>query len=444
MESTGRINKVQLFVALGIIVLIGIFGFYLGQTNSKLTLNIITGVALGYILTRSRFGFAGGIKRIYITGEGSLTKALLIMFAISLIATAGIHWAAAANGAVPSYMASEGAAVIPGSSSVGAFNISTILGGFIFGIGMMIAGGCASGTLSDLGEGAIRAAIALLFFVLGAVPGHALRYRIAETAIGKIKATVYLPHVFGYVGAVIVSLLILLALYVVTRKYEDFRKKEGYYQKNVYEPDELPLPENKDFKLFSYRTYHKFFIERWSFLKGGILLSIMFVFIINTTGSSWGVTSAFTKWGVALLQGIGMEFTSPEFASIVESVNKGLLYDGGTLRNIGIIVGAALALLLAGKFKFDYDFNLKDVLIYISGGFMMGFGARLAGGCNIGALYSSISNFSLSGWIFLVALSLGGIAGLKLFEGRVNIIPANRYLREKKIEENKVVELKAQ
>ncbi len=55
---------------------------------------------LGYILTRSRYGFAGGVRKIYFTGDGSLTKALLLMFALSLIATAGIHYGAVQKGAV--------------------------------------------------------------------------------------------------------------------------------------------------------------------------------------------------------------------------------------------------------------------------------------------------------------------------------------------------------
>lgn len=434
MEVGKKINKIQLIIALIIIALIAIFGNVIN--NDKLTMYLISGVGLGYILTRSRFGFAGGIKRIYVTGEGSLTKALLIMFAVTMIASAGIQWAAVAKGAVPQFRAAATDLIIPGSASVKMLNISTILGGFFFGVGMILAGGCASGTLSDLGEGEIRSAIALPFFVLFSIPGHALRYAIADTAIGKIGAQVYLPDVFGFIGTLLISFALLIILYIITRKYEDFRKKEGFYQETVYEEDELPMPEDKDFKFFSYKTYHKFFIERWSFLKGGLLLSIGFIFVLNTTGKNWGVTSAFTKWAVGIVQGLGIKITSPEFASIVEDVNAGLINDGGTLRNIGIIIGAALCLLLAGKFKFNFNFRAKDAIYYALGGACMGFGARLAGGCNLGALYSAISSFSLSGWGFLVALSLGGIVALKLFEGRVNIIPPNRHKTSKKLSEN--------
>lgn len=70
----------------------------------------MTGLALGYILTRSRYGFAGGFKRIYVTGEGSLSTALLVMFALAMVLAAGIQWSATMSGAD-----------VPGLSSVKFF-----------------------------------------------------------------------------------------------------------------------------------------------------------------------------------------------------------------------------------------------------------------------------------------------------------------------------------
>ncbi|NBJ71096.1 MULTISPECIES: YeeE/YedE family protein [Clostridia] len=420
---------IQSIVGLIVIALVGYFGSFLAHSSQKLTLYLLTGVALGYILTRSTFGFAGGVKKIYVTGFGGLSKALIIMFAITMIGMIGIHWYAAANGAVPAFMAEAGDAIIPGSKSVNTLSIATIVGGFIFGIGMIMAGACASGTLTDIGEGATRAMIVLPFFVLGTAPGELVRYKIHDSALGEFSTTMYLPHTFGFIGALLVSLFALLLLYILVNKYEAFRKKEGFYEEELLAYDEKAIEAKKDYKFFSYETYHKFFIERWSFLTGAILLAVMFIFIVNTTGSSWGVTSAFSRWDVAFLQNFGFEFNSPAFTSILEDVNNGLLNHNGTVRNIGIIFGSLIALLLAGKFKFNFNYSMKDAFIYAGGGLIMGFGARCAGGCNIGALFSAICNFSLAGWGFTVALILGGIVGLKLFEGRLNIIPPNRHRR---------------
>ncbi|KXS49277.1 YeeE/YedE family protein [Halanaerobium congolense] len=424
---TNKINEKQLKIGVVLIALMIIAGMQLANINPKLTLSLITGLFFGYILTRGRFGFAGGIKKIYITGEGSLTKALLVMFAITIIAMAGLQWAAAADGAVVKYLVEGDLVKIPASGSVKVLNLATIIGGFIFGMGMMLAGGCASGTLTDLGEGAFRSAIALVFFVIGSVPGLKALHIFDQSALADFSTIVYLPHYFGYIGATVISLLFLLGLYMLTRKYESFRRQEGHFEELEFAEEDLPIAESENDSFFSFKTYHKFFMERWTFMTCGFLLALMFMFVVNTTGKDWGVTSAYARWGVALFDSLGFDMTGPAYASYLEVVRKGLINDGGTIRNIAISFGSAIAFLLAGKFSFDLDFNLKDAGYYALGGLMMGFGARLAKGCNIGALYSAIANFSLHGWAFLVALSLGGIFALKIFAGKVNIIPASRY-----------------
>ena len=86
----------------------------------------------------------------------------------------GIQWFASQNGAVPAFVAEEGQAFIPGTQNVFFTNLGTVLGGFLFGMGMIFSGGCASGTLADMGEGEGRALLTFIFFVLGAYRGNGL------------------------------------------------------------------------------------------------------------------------------------------------------------------------------------------------------------------------------------------------------------------------------
>ena len=88
---------------------------------------------------RGRFGFAGGVKRIFVRGEGSLSKALLLMLSVTMVLFMSYQWMAAQNGAVPAYLAEEGQAIIPGTQNVFPVNISLIIGGFLFGFGMIIS-----------------------------------------------------------------------------------------------------------------------------------------------------------------------------------------------------------------------------------------------------------------------------------------------------------------
>jgi uncharacterized membrane protein YedE/YeeE len=103
-----------------------------------------------------------------------------------------------------------------------------------------------------------------------------------------------------------------------------------------------------------------------------------------------------------------------------------LLLDGGTIRNLGIVFGSLVAFLLAGRFKLSLKLNKSDLPYFVVGGLLMGFGARFAKGCNAGAMYSAMSTFSISGWIFAVAMVLGGLISLKVFAGKMSLIPAKR------------------
>ena len=89
--------------------------------------------------------------------------------------------------------------------------------------------------------------------------------------------------------------------------------------------------------------------------------------------------------------------------------------NGVTVQNVGIFFGTFVYLLTASKFSETVTQELKisvsEGLLYAIGGLSMGVGTRLAAGCNVGALYTPIAQFSLSGWVFLVVMVIGGVLG---------------------------------
>lgn len=410
-------KKSQTIIAVVILVLMGVLAQNLDTSTTNLPLFLITGLMLGYTLTRSRYGFAGGIRKIYFTGDGALTKALLLMFALSALGTAGIHFGAAQKGAVAAFKAAEGQMIIPGTGHVQIASLATIIGGILFGVGMIFGGGCASGTLTDTGEGEIKGLIVTFFFGLGGMLGIAHSNWWSESVFTKVGKTIYLPDVLGYIGTITLTLGLLGILYIITIKYEEKRKREGTFVKDEFEEWQKPIKADGKFKLFSSTTYHNLFVARWPFMTGAFIMSVLFVFIINSSGSSWGASGPYALWSMWLLDKIGIDsWTNPALVKTLEAVRNGLLKDPVTVRNLGIIFGSSISMLLAGKFRFNFHFNFKDVIFYAIGGLLMGYGSRVARGCNVGALYSGISNFSLSGWVFLVAITLGGIIGSSLYK----------------------------
>ncbi len=91
-----------------------------------------------------------------------------------------------------------------------------------------------------------------------------------------------------------------------------------------------------------------------------------------------------------------------------------MLRDTTSVMDFGIILGAMAAAGLAGRFAPVWRLNRRDVLTAIAGGLMMGYGARLAYGCNIGAYLGGLASGSLHGWLWLVFGFLGSLAGTRV------------------------------
>jgi len=82
--------------------------------------------------------------------------------------------------------------------------------------------------------------------------------------------------------------------------------------------------------------------------------------------------------------------------------------------NLGIILGALLAAALAGKLTPQIQITPSKTLAKVTGGLLMGYGAFLSFGCNIGAFFSGIASTSLHGWIWIIFALLGTFVSIKL------------------------------
>ncbi len=193
---------------IGLVVVAAIAFFLLGRDNGT-ALFFATGLAFGYILQRARFCFTASMRDPYLTGGTTLTRAVLIAFAITTIGFAAIKYGYFRQG-LP----------IPGMSYVVPISLATVIGAFMFGVGMVIAGGCASGTLMRVGEGFIMQIISLVFFVIGSLLGANHFGWWKDVFISK-GVKVFLPDVFGWFGAVVIQLLLIFCLYVAAEKWQD-------------------------------------------------------------------------------------------------------------------------------------------------------------------------------------------------------------------------------
>lgn len=84
--------------------------------------------------------------------------------------------------------------------------------------------------------------------------------------------------------------------------------------------------------------------------------------------------------------------------------------------NVGIIAGALIAAMLSGDFRWRWPRQRGVYLRVLGGGVLMGYGAGLASGCNIGAFFSAVPSLGLNGAVFGAAVLLGGLVGLQIIK----------------------------
>ena len=237
--------------------------------------------------------------------------------------------------------------------------------------------------------------ITLFFFIIGSVIGTAhMGWWTAQPAYPATS----IVTTMGPWAALAVSLALFGAVAWLTMFAE--RKRHGQLvdeTKRAFGPRWLAGP--------------------WPLVAGAVGLAIVNIATLTIGGRPWGVTSAFALWGAKWFAALGIDvaswsyWTAPAQATALKS---SVLMDVTSVMDFGIILGALLAAILAGRFAPVWKVSGRSLAAAVIGGLLLGYGARIAYGCNIGAYFSGIASGSLHGWLWLVAAFVGNIAGTRL------------------------------
>lgn len=367
-------------------LVIGALGVsYLAATHGVKQAGLLAlGIGLGIALFHARFGFTSAWRQLVSVGQGRGLRAHTVLLGTTATFFAIIFTTGIGFGVTP-------------EPSVDPIGVGTMVGALLFGIGMQLGGGCASGVLYHVGSGQSATVITLLSFVVGSFAAT-WRYDFWHETLPSF-GSYSLAEDIGYGGALVVTLLVLAAIAAVSLLVERRRTP----------PPVAPVP--------TAQGLARIVRGSWPMWVGGLVLAVLSALVLMTKGSAWGVTSAFAVWGAKVAQALGMH---PETWAYWQQpgpaadLNGSLLDQATTLNNLGIIVGAALAAAIGGQFVIQRRIPGRVVAAGILGGFLMGYGARLSFGCNIGAYLAGIASFSLSGWVWAVVALVGTWLGLKV------------------------------
>lgn len=275
-------------------------------------------------------------------------------------------------------------------------SVMLLVGAFIFGFGMQLGGGCGSGTLFTVGGGSARMLVTLAFFIVGSMIGVA--HLSAWSALPSFGSYALAPSL-GVVPALLIQFAALGALYVLVARREKARRGSL-----------APLGAGEGASL------PKILKGPWPILWGAVLLALLNVAFLTTAGHPWGITSAFPLWGAKIAHAVGLPvetWTGWDTPGAFAPVTAPIFEHGVATADFGLILGAMLAAGLAGKFAPKVDLSPGSLAAAVVGGLLMGYGARLSSGCNIGALFGGIASGSLHGWVWFAVAFAGSLAGIR-------------------------------
>ena len=251
-----------------------------------------------------------------------------------------------------------------------------LAGAAVFGLGMQLANGCGSGTLYAAGGGSRRMWVVLPFFCAGGLLG--------SLAVPAALALPTLPPVdfgglLGPWGGLAATLALGGALVALLLR-------RG------------PRPDRGQ-------------------LRAAALIGALAALAFLLSGAPWGITTGLTLWGAKVAGALGADLSQTTYWSWDgprDDLAGSVLGQASSLMDIGFILGATLAASRRGRFRNQAWPSPRGLLAAAIGGLLMGVGARLSSGCNIGAMVGGIASGSLHGFVWFFAALPGVWLGIRL------------------------------
>lgn len=326
---------------------------------------ILGGFGLGIAFLKAEFSYTASWRRFLTRGEaGGLLGGLIVI-------------AVAAAVIVPTAALKQNF-----GGTIAPLGPSLLIGAFVFGIGMQLANGCGSGTLYTVGGGSGRMLIALLFFIIGSVLGSlSLPSALALGGVDPVLASDYLGP-WGGLAVTLASLALAAGLIVAVAKRRGAN-----------------------------------FMPSRNYVIGGIAIGLLSIAVFAAGGHPWSVTFGFTLWGAKIASALGFDFLQAAFwqwPGPKHALSESILSDTSSLTDFGMLFGAMAAAAASKPFAATAWPPLKSLLAAGIGGLLMGWGARLGFGCNIGAFVGGVASGSLHGWVWFAAALPGCLIGIRL------------------------------
>ena len=335
------------------------------------------GLMLGFVLQRGRFCLNSAFRDIIFVKDLTFFRAYLLCVVVAVVGTNLLE----DFGLLMAFNPEAGGYVKVALMRQSFVPVANILGGFLFGIGIVLAGGCASGIVYRIGEGQVSTLTAIIGFFFGVVmttegmlsPVYRYLKSFKVDIAGKTNPALW--DIFGsgpMVKWATIGVFSIAVLAFVMKGKPSFKKNS---------------------KTFS-----------WGLT--GFLIGLL-------TVAAWWVSSYFggVPRGLAITTPLREFFnavlyksshsTFPEFSFLG-------IFTGtwGVFFIFAVPFGAFLSAIALKEFKWKIP-PAKEFLTVFFGSILMGIGAVIAGGCNLGHGVTGFSTMAISSMVSITAILLG-------------------------------------
>ncbi|WP_137285696.1 YeeE/YedE family protein [Halorussus salinisoli] len=369
---------------------------------SQLLIAAVVGIGLGIFLQKGRFCFVHAFRDLFAFKDSRVTKGVLAATTLTML-----FWSIAYElGYYQGFWT-------PG------WGLTGLVGGFVFGIGMTYAGGCASGTLYRAGQGYLH--FWLTLFAMG------VGYVVFTLLFPTLQTVYFEPLTFGEgvslftvspVPAPVLALLVTVGVVFVYATVVGRERQRGAADQAVAADggQRASAPVAGFQSLVSgTKQYLRGFTEiddwvaaskrPWNPITAALGITVIAV-LWFTQVSIVGVTGPEARWTGYLLQKAGMDSGSYTYWGSVLFKGEGVRLTVDMVMITAVIVGAFVAAFWSGDFSIRVP-KRKRIPNAVGGGFLMGAGSRLAPGCNIGNIYSGLAELSVHSFIATVGIVAG-------------------------------------
>ena len=343
---------------------------------------LLLGAALGFVMQRGRFCVTGAFREVW---TGRRTRWLTAFFIAIAVQSAGVF-----------ALQSAGVLRLPTADLALP---ATIIGSLLFGLGIVLAGGCATGTYYRSGEGLVGSWIALGLYALSA----SVMKNGALTSVnsGLRAETVPAQTLYGSLGVSpwVFVVVLLAGTGLAAWRHLSRRKKVAT----------LPARHTG--------LRHLLFEKPWHPFATAVLVAVI------------AIVAYPLSFATGRESGLGITTPSANIVSFLVTGDTDFAWSWSVMLVLGLLVGSYVAAKGAGEFKIRVP-DARTTVRAIAGGSLMGVGAAWAGGCTIGNALVQTAQFSYEGWIALVFTFLGVGLGVRFFiaghrrSGALSAVPA--------------------